>query len=577
MHIAAQNNYVECLELLCAYNADISLLNYQNQTPLGCAKMHGSIETAHYLQVIVRPATKEYLNPKIQSRFQKLTDVAIESVPLLENAVNQWDIVIDEFGHRTYVNRTTCEQRSDPPGVQSIEALQSHATTSAPYLKKTHIVVESDTITTQEYIKEVKATHREIGFMMKELSAVALIAFAFKRKVARNRRIRQQKEQKFRRIIYKFIVQNIRFMDLVRKRRNSRVTRVQALWRGYRLRREFYSSGDYQERWYKMKAMQLALMIYRLWKSYKLARVILQMTSIGSIPRTFEEWQLLIHHSNYVRRIGLIDEYRWQHVFIYQHQITKLCTFDRPSEFDRYEYISTGYTAEQQRLVIKLQALARGWQVRSYHIQQARAYQLADTALELYLKHPEVDDYHYRYTLYCHVVINDHARARGLYVESFRRMHSRGPDNALLLYSYAIFIFVNREVDFLDVEALIARAQAAELNLELKRRRQRGDFIDTTALAARMHFGLTYKPVKIGFFQRYAESHNTCMSWHLYAACLFLVDNDFEKSFAAFVCALDREALNMAARTNLDFMLNRHFGDDIEQKLKLLQKHSLRA
>lgn len=500
----------------------------------------------------------------------------MEPLPLLEDGLREWETVIDGFRHRTFVNRTTGERKSDPPVVESVERLQHQAAAVAPYLKKTQIVVESDTVTTHEYIKEVKATRKEIWLMMKELSAVALIAIAFKRKVARRRRIRKQREERFRRIIYRFIVQNVRFIDLVRKRRNLRVTRLQALWRGYRLRSEFYSSGVYEQRWYRMKACKLAHMIYKLWKAYKFNRVIKQMTSIRSVPQHFDEWRRLIQQSIYIRSIGLVDEFRWQHTFIYQHQITKICSFSRPKEFSLIGEVSMGYSLRQQRLVVRLQALARGWQVRFYHIQQARANQLADSALELYLRHPESDEYLLRYTLYCHIVTCDLVRARNLYMECFRRMKSRGPDNPFLLYAYAIFVFVNREADFADVEAFIARAHTAELNLELQRRRRRGDVIDAKVLAAKMKFGSTFKLAKIGYFQRYAESHNTCLSWHQYAACLFLVYNDFDKSFAAFVRSLDREALNAAARANLDFLLDQHFGDDIEQKLRLLQKQSLR-
>ena len=489
--------------------------------------------------------------------------------------MRDWDTVIDGFGQRKFVNHRTGEQKNEPPAVKSAEKLQYETAALLPFLKKTQIVVEGDTITTQEYIKEVKATQKDIGLMMKELSAVALIAIAFKRKVARRRSDRQQREHNFKRVIYRFMVQNVRFIDAVRERRKRRVTRLQALWRGHRFRSVFYSSGEYEQRWFKMKALKLAHLIYKSWKAYRFVRVVQRMASIGTIPQTFDEWRWLVQQSTFVRSIGLVDEYRWQNTFIYQHQITKMCTFNRPREFSRMRGNLSDYSQMQERLIVKMQALARGWQVRFYHVQQARAFLLADSALELYLKHPETDEYLLRYTLYCHIVTCDLDRARGLYMECFRRMSYRGPDNSFLLYAYAIFVFVNREVDFVDIEALITRAQSAELNSELQRRRRRGDSIDSKSLAATMRFGFTFKQAKIGYFERYAELHNTCLSWHQYAACLFIVYNQFEKSFSAFVRALDRDALNVAARSNLDLMLDRHFGDDVDRKLGLLQSQSL--
>lgn len=474
------------------------------------------------------------------------------------------------------MNRSTGERRNHPPQA-SVESLKP-SVLGAPYMKKTHIVVESEAITTHEYVKEVKTTRKEIGIMMKELAAVALIAISFRRKVALKRRIKQQRELKFKRIIYRFMVQNIRFIDHIRKKRHERVTRIQAVWRGYKFRSFFYSGGEYVTRWYKMKALQLSMMIYRIWRKYKLLRVVTKMISINAVPNTFEDWLMIVQRSRYIRSVGLYDEYRWKDFFIYQHHVTKICTFTKPMEIKNYdkqqilERSLLGYSSRQITLVIKLQALARGWQVRSNHLLQAKAYDIADTALELYLKHPEIDENLYRYALYCHVAVNDIVRARHLYVECFRRMKDKGPDNPFILYSYAIFVFVNQEADFGDIQALIARAQTAESSAELRRKNRRG----MTELKKIRNFGKTFRVARVGFFQRYAETHNTCLSWHQYAACLFLVYNLFEDSFAAFVRALDCDALNRPARENLNLVLDRHFGDDVDRKLELLQNFSRR-
>ena len=69
MHVAAQNNYVECMEVLCAHDADVGLMNYQNQTPLGCAKIISSLQAAEFLEVL----TTTYLKIKPKKIISPIT------------------------------------------------------------------------------------------------------------------------------------------------------------------------------------------------------------------------------------------------------------------------------------------------------------------------------------------------------------------------------------------------------------------------------------------------------------------------------------------------------------------------
>ena len=66
------------------------------------------------------------------------------------------------------------------------------------------------------------------------------------------------------------------------------------------------------------------------------------------------------------------------------------------------------------------------------------------------------------YTLYLHAVQLDYDRARIMYAKMLEYMVGRGPDNAFVLYAYAIFATGTREADFDDVMDMVHRARDCE-------------------------------------------------------------------------------------------------------------------
>ena len=79
-----------------------------------------------------------------------------------------------------------------------------------------------------------------------------------------------------------------------------------------------------------------------------------------------------------------------------------------------------------------------------------------------YLTNPESFQTACNYALYVHVVANDYERARRVYTQAFEKMKWRGPDSAMLLYSYAIFAFVTHDETTSTIQELLCRARAAE-------------------------------------------------------------------------------------------------------------------
>jgi hypothetical protein len=502
---------------------------------------------------------------------------------LLADGIRDWNVEVDGLGQRVYVHRLTDERRSTPPAISS-DLLGKKSAVVAPYRKKAAMVIESKTTTTNEYRKEVQGTRRDIGDMVKELLAVALLAKRFRLRIAYKKKLREDNERRYRRIIYRFIARNVQFVDLIRRKRHQRVALVQAHWRGYHLRQVFYTSGEYDARWWQSMRLRLALMIYRIWKRYKLIRLVIQLRYMSFVPQTYEQWQELVKQSSLVRSMGVYEEYRFASIFFYRHSITGTCTFKKPPRIAQLDIQvreeglqrTMGYTHAQLLLVIRLQALVRGRLTRVSYIKAEAAAAMADSALEVYLKHPDVDENVFNYALYCHVVMDDANRARNVYLDCFRRMERRGPDVALVLYSYAIFGFVLHETDYSDTREMLFRARAAELQEEIVRRREGGEQTDASDLVESYRYGRAYDMVHLGFFKRYAESLDTCMSWHQLAACYFLIYNDFENSFAAFVHGFERDANNKKLKKNLDILLQHFYGDDAEKKTQFMQTYMQR-
>lgn len=552
-HIAARYNYTDCLRLICAYEVDIGRVNFQKQTPVGCAQFYGSTEALLYLQ----------------SLYDKLPS-GTEANGATDTSITNWLVAYDDHGGRTFVNTITDERTNEPPTVASVSSLLEGAAIVTPYQKRAFKIVEKKTITKNEYMKEVANDRQSLIGTVKAMSAAALIQRRIRTMLLRRRRKRELDLLRAKNIMCRFILPRI--VEKMRQRREKRIILVQSHWRGHHFRLWFYyTSGEYARLWYLAKEKYLARMIYRSWKLYRMNRLVNKVSEIKHIPSSFLQWQALLSKARLVRTVGLIEEYIVASMFIYRQIVSGVCTFEKPLEIvamdQRHHKDSTmmevfGYTESQINLVIRLQTLARGRLVRIRNVKTKKAYLIADTSLENYLKHPDLDQNVFNYALYCHIVLNDTTRARSMYIDSIRRMESRGPDISFVLYSYSIFAYVYHESDFSEVFACIARGKEAEILHELSRLRRIGIVETETTIRSKIRFGKSYDLAMTGFIKRYAEMYDTCESWHHYGACMFLVYDDFNSCFKAFVRAFEKNGLDQRLRANFEYMMTHYFGDD---------------
>eukprot|EP00968_Pinguiococcus_pyrenoidosus_P015243 scaffold1397_cov254-Pinguiococcus_pyrenoidosus.AAC.73 len=99
-------------------------------------------------------------------------------------------------------------------------------------------------------------------------------------------------------------------------------------------------------------------------------------------------------------------------------------------------------------------------------------------------------------------------------------MHNRGPDNAFVLFGWAIFLAAHHEEDWDDVMELVRRARIADRGGSDPRPR---------------HFLLA----ELGFYRQAALQLQDGASWHAYALCRQFVYDDIVNTEDAYVRAVE--------------------------------------
>jgi hypothetical protein len=112
-------------------------------------------------------------------------------------------------------------------------------------------------------------------------------------------------------------------------------------------------------------------------------------------------------------------------IFFYRHKVSGECTFEKPGKMrwiddtqfrERWETLEYGCTLAQKAAITRVQALYRGYKIRSYYLYVEKAMEISEAAERMYMTHPEKDSSLYNYALHCHVILHDYDRARSLYV-----------------------------------------------------------------------------------------------------------------------------------------------------------------
>lgn len=357
------------------------------------------------------------------------------------------------------------------------------------------------------------------------------------------------------------------------------IVKVQAAWRGYWMRKVFYAhpDGEYYHRRLAKAHWRLRYKLWAMWRFYQRRVEFKAMRLKKNQPATLHDWQDILDEARKPKRkVGMFEEYLYpgtHNIFFYRHSLTGVCMFEKPkkmkflddqAQIERQQVKKFGATIRQINLATRLQALWRGYQVRTYSRYVARAMQISVHAESRYLGNPDVDSNLYNYALHCFVGLQDIARARRAFVESLRRMQWRGPDLPFVIYSYCIFALVARDEAYMDVMLLLERARVAEKELDAIKRRKLGGA--ENAVDGSFRFGKSYDLANTGFFKHLAvQSHNS-FGWEAYAICRFLVYRDFNSSFDGFMDAFRFAPEDKSLMDNFNTMMIHFHGQSKKRR-----------
>lgn len=113
---------------------------------------------------------------------------------------------------------------------------------------------------------------------------------------------------------------------------------------------------------------------------------------------------------------------------------------------------------------LALQKHFRAMKIRKWFTKYRKAVEIRNRAEDVYLANPKDIVARVNYAFYTHSVSCDYDRARRLWVGIVEYMTQRGPDNALVLYGYGLYLASTMEEDFSTIEAIIERAKVKDPN-----------------------------------------------------------------------------------------------------------------
>lgn len=567
LHLAAQYNFVKCMAVLCSYDEHVGRVNNSHQTPLGVAKFYCSKEAAAFLEAkYVRNEREGDRNAEGDLWWDREIDAL---------ALEGWKVNVSDRGDRLYVNINTGEVRETPPAFALKDVETALLGNEWRLRQNVQLVQEEDKITKHSYEREYQAFAAEVAIDNRIYRMANRIIKTARMKLAKKELGRLRAAARRMVIFTRFFKENYpNFHKNCCIRRGVFARRIQAAFRGFKLRKR-YREFLYDMVHYDHQCRTLARLVHRFWRFYKcnyLRRVSKHLTTQ---PRTVDDWAVVVAEARRpIRIVGVYEVYPYKKnvdIFFYRHKLNGICTLIKPKileVIDNQDYIdicqikARGYTTKQNDLTITLQKLWRGYYTRSYYRHVETAMKISMTAELDYMRNPESDKHLYNYTLHCHVVLRDYDKARRLYMECLNRMAYRGPDFAFILYAYAIFAFVTQDLDYVDVQMLIARGKKAEETREILLRKKNKELESAAIANGTFQYGKVFNLAKIGFFRFSANSDSCGPSWHNYAACTFLIYNDYKTSFESYLNAFKYDAANKGMKHNFDIMMTHFFGSD---------------
>ena len=544
IHIASRNNDVESLKLLCLYDEYIGRVNYSYETPYGIAGVHNATDALLY--------------------FNSHFDYANKASAVSGENSSRWNSEIERKGNDGAM--------VIPDSAEDL--LKFTQICVKPVLRKVEMVTEANTITMHSYKMDHLAVSNDVEYLMLLKNAATVLTKCARRKLAYAEIKHERNKKRVMHIMNIFFVKyKDGFLKRMYRRNLKGIIKFQSIVRGKKVRAVYFGPyGRHYEQYIHRTKRRLSSLLWALYLKYKrrFNRVSDKLTSVGS-PR----WENFASKVKRPKRvIGIYEEYSHPYekgIYFYKNKLTGIFSYPIPLEIDNKDGVdyynvierqTHGFTKREVWLALKLQAIWRGYTTRSQHRIIATANKVSLLAESNYLQEPDVDHHLWNYALHCFVVCHDIGRARELYVEALRRMGRNGPDQALVLYSYAIFGFVTHDLDYVDVLVLLERARKAEEVREINLRISRGEAEAQAILKGTFVHGKIFRVSDVGFFKYQSMRHHNSLAAHNFAASRFLVFDDFIGSFDAFLEGFKWNAKDMKMKSNFDIMMRHFHGSD---------------
>ena len=326
------------------------------------------------------------------------------------------------------------------------------------------------------------------------------------------------------------------------------VTVLQKNWRGRVSREKLEEMKDFMDR--RRSVLRASKNINRVWRGYLCRRFKRRMIWRRDGPRFHDQWVQLVELSTVRRIIGVWKEMicpETYDVLFYHNHVNQSVSWDKPEsvelqdeqtwEDDRMLRIS-GFTRAEDQASRWLQGIWRGRIIRKTFRLMVRGARIMHKCEDEYLSNPNDPVNLCNYMVYLHVEKRNYEKARPLYARALEMMSARGPDNAFVLYAYAMFVTATREEDFEDVLQLVNRAHIANR-------------------VGANRFNLAEK----GFFRQVAVLNpKNGQAQANYAICLQFLRQDYEQAEEFYIRACDADPYDKGIQENFNNMLTKLAG-----------------
>jgi len=546
-HVAARLGRLQCMHKMLEYDSHMGRRNWAELTPIGVARMHSQMEIVALLKENFSPEQLGEVGDDDDVDVNAWDDEIMEEVEDWEEA---WD---DENQVSYWISNTTGETRDSahPPEMEVRKIMDARAAGERHMTRRVQVMKGEGDLGTAQYNQHHQAEWDEIEQMRLEWRSSILIQKCWRMKSAILEKLQLRLERKSSNIIqragtsWRWRFHDKHYLELQRAAR-----KIQTYER-MRFLEHCYKAWQRERLWWYRAERICALFGQRLWRGYIGRRSCRRSIEVRDQPhpddkKNFDHWFKLQKEAFPPNRsFQIFDEYTlkgcprsWEErafkkqamwgkaeeggvaiecfrdVRFYVNRITDQAQWWIPDEWDaddrrmfvlREQTRKQGFTIEEYNAATCMQALWNKRQCRRNFRMMLEAKRMGEAAEKTYLEDPDNIVALCNYTVYLHVVLQAYERARKLYRFMMEFMQERGPDNAFVLYSVAIFGAVTLEEDWNYIKDWAWRAKKADAFVSKRQGKA----------------ATAYNLADAGFFKTKALFDQTGESWHNYALCRY--------------------------------------------------------